>query len=84
MSLQPLIALTSPAHSGGGGGLSTTAVVLIVLAGALLLGCAVWGLAQAQAWEPRWSLALRHAVAEAGFRASAAWREFGDWARLGR
>jgi hypothetical protein len=83
MSVQ-LIALTSPAHSGGGGGLSTTAVVLIVLAGVLLLGCAVWGLAQAQAWEPRWSLALRHAVAEAGFRASAAWREFGDWARLGR
>ncbi len=57
MSVQ-LIALTSPAHSGGGGGLSTTAVVLIVLAGLLLVGCAVWGLAQAQAWEPRWSLRL--------------------------
>jgi hypothetical protein len=67
----------------GGGGLSTAAVVLIVLAGLLLLGCAAWGLAQAQAWEPRWSLPLRHAVAEAGFRVAAAWREFGDWARLG-
>jgi hypothetical protein len=76
------IALSST-HTGGGG-LSALAVVLIVLAVLLLLGCAVWGLAQAQAWEPKWSLALRHAVAEAGFRASAAWREFGDWARLGR
>jgi hypothetical protein len=77
-----LLALTST-HSGGGG-LSLLAVVLIVLAALLLVGCAVWGVAQAQAWEPKWSLALRHAVAEAGFRASAAWREFGDWARLGR
>ncbi len=71
-------------HTTAGGGLPAAAVVLIVLAGLLLLACAVWGLAQARAWEPKWSLALRHAIAEAGFRASATWREFGDWARLGR
>ena len=55
-----------------------------MLAVLVLLACAVWGLAQSRAWEPRWLLALRHAIAEAGFRASATWREFGDWARLGR
>jgi hypothetical protein len=77
-----LIALTST-HAGGGG-LSAGAVVLIVLAAALLLGCAIWGLARTAAWEPRWTPTVRHAFAEAGLRAAAAWREFGDWARLGR
>jgi hypothetical protein len=77
-----VIALTS-AHASGGG-LSAGAVVLIVLAGALLLGCAIWGLARTAAWEPRWTPALRHAFAEAGVRAAAAWQELGDWARLGR
>ena len=72
------------AHDASGGGLPAAAIVLIVLAGLLLLGCAVWGFAQAGAWEPRWWPALRHAIAEAGFRASATWRELGDWARLGR
>jgi hypothetical protein len=28
-------------------------------------------------------LSLRHAMAEAGFRASATWAEFSDWVRLG-
>ena len=79
------LANTAPAtHASGGGGLPAAAVVLIVLAVLLLLACAVWGFAQARAWEPRWLLALRHAIAEAGFRASSTWREFGDWARLGR
>ena len=79
-----LATIQAGAHNATGGGLPAAAIVLIVLAGLLLLGCAVWGLAQARAWEPRWSLALRHAIAEAGFRATATWHEFGDWARLGR
>ncbi|HUH81343.1 MAG TPA: hypothetical protein VLZ06_08450 [Solirubrobacteraceae bacterium] len=80
-----LAAITpAPAHAAAGGGLATAAVVLIVVGVLLLVACAVWGVARALAWEPRWSLALRHAIAEAGFRASATWREFGDWARLGR
>jgi hypothetical protein len=79
----PAIA-SAAAHATSAGGLPTAAIVLIVLAALLLVACAAWGFAQARAWEPRWSLALRHAIAEAGFRASATWREFGDWARLGR
>ena len=79
-----LAAVSTAAHDTPGGGLPAAAVVLIVLAGLLLAACAVWGFAQARAWEPKWSLALRHAIAEAGFRASATWREFEDWARLGR
>ena len=64
--------------------MSTLAVVLAVLGGVLVALCLAWALARAYAWEPRWALALRHSIAEAGFRASATWRELGDWARLGR
>jgi hypothetical protein len=51
---------------------------LMVLA-ALLLGAARWW-----AWDPRWLQRTRHAGAEAGWRAGAAWEEFTDWLRLGR
>jgi hypothetical protein len=58
--------------------------VIAVLAALLVLACAAWALARRSAFEPRWLLSLRHAMAEAGFRASATWSEFADWARLGR
>ncbi|HEY4451283.1 MAG TPA: hypothetical protein VGN13_06785 [Solirubrobacteraceae bacterium] len=64
--------------------LSTPAIALAVLAALLALGCLAWGLARTLAYEPRWVQSLRHALAEAGFRASATWAEFTDWARLGR
>jgi hypothetical protein len=55
-----------------------------VLAGLLALSCLAWGIARRQAFEPRWTVSLRHAMGEAGFRASATWAEFSDWLRLGR
>jgi hypothetical protein len=64
--------------------LSTGEIVVAALAGSLALGCAAWGLARRRAFEPRWWLSLRHAMAEAGFHASATWAEFTDWVRLGR
>jgi hypothetical protein len=64
--------------------LSTGAIVIAALALLLLLGCVAWALARRRAFEPHWLLALRHAIGEAGFRASATWSEFADWARLGR
>jgi hypothetical protein len=64
--------------------LSTGAIVIAALALLLLLGCIAWALARRRAFEPHWLLSLRHAMAEAGFRASATWSEFTDWARLGR
>jgi hypothetical protein len=64
--------------------LSTAAIVVAVVAALLALGCAAWGLARRRAFEPHWLLTLRHAMAEAGFRTSATWAEFADWARLGR
>jgi uncharacterized protein HemX len=78
------VAHTKVASSGGSSKLSTPAIVAVILAAMLALGCALWGIARMQAFEPRWTLSLRHAFAEAGFRASATWAEFGDWARLGR
>jgi hypothetical protein len=58
--------------------------VIAALAALLVLGCAAWALARSKAFEPHWLLSLRHAMAEAGFRASETWSEFADWARLGR
>lgn len=59
-------------------------VLLAILGGGLLLGMALWGAARWWAWEPAWLVRTRHASAEAGWRASAAWAEFADWVRLGR
>ena len=76
----------TPLHSATrhAGGLSTGAIVIAALAGLAALGCAAWGIARWRALEPRWTLSLRHAVTEAGFRVSATWAEFSDWVRLGR
>jgi hypothetical protein len=74
-------ARSSPRHSSRG--LSTGAIVIAVAAGLLALGCAAWAVARRRALEPRWSLTLRHELAEASFRASATWAEFTDWVRLG-
>jgi hypothetical protein len=74
-----------PARSArsGHGHLTAGAIVIAALAGLLVLACAAWALARRRAYEPRWWLSLRHALAEAGFRASATWAEFTDWLRLG-
>jgi len=63
--------------------LSTGAIVLAAVAVLLVLACLGWALARRRAFEPHWLLSLRHAMAEAGFRASATWAEFSDWVRLG-
>lgn len=69
---------------GGDRPLSTGAIVIAALAALLVLGCLAWAFARSRAFEPHWLIALRHAAAEAGFRASATWSELVDWARLGR
>jgi len=69
----------TPAH-----GLSSTGIALVALAAVAVLVCFAWGLSRVLTFEPRWTLSLRHAMAEASFRASATWAEFSDWARLGR
>jgi hypothetical protein len=43
-----------------------------------------WALVRVFAYEPAWMPSLRHAFAEAGFRASATWAELWDWLHLGR
>jgi hypothetical protein len=64
--------------------IGTPAIVIAAVAVLVALACAAWALARHRAYEPHWWLSLRHAMAEAGFRASATWAEFTDWARLGR
>jgi hypothetical protein len=74
---------SAQARGHGTGKLSTAAIVLAALAALLALGCAAWGIARLQAYEPHWARSARHAVAEAGVRVSATWAEFSDWIRLG-
>ena len=75
-------ATTAPAHHSDK--LSTGAIIAAAVAALLALGCAAWGLARLRAYEPHGALSARHAMAEAGFRASSTWDEFRDWIRLGR
>ena len=74
-------ATKKPAHHNGLGAL---AIIIAALAALVVLACAAWAVARQRAYEPRWWLSLRHAMAEAGFRTSATWAEFTDWTRLGR
>ena len=67
----------------GTGKLSAGAILAAVIGGLLVLACLVWAAFRWTAVEPRWTLPLRHSMAEAGFRASAVWAEFTDWIRLG-
>jgi len=77
-------ALTHTRPTQHSGTLSTGAIAIAAIATLLVLACLGWALARRRAFEPHWMLSLRHAMAEAGFRASATWAEFGDWVRLGR
>jgi hypothetical protein len=75
---------TAARHRGGSTHLSTGALIAAALAALLIVLCVAWALARWFAYEPRWSVSLRHALAEAGWRLSASWDEFADWARIGR
>jgi hypothetical protein len=59
-------------------------VALGVIGGLLALGGLLYGLAHWFAFDPPWLRHLRHAVAEAGWRAGNTWSEFTDWVRVGR
>ena len=73
----------APGARSGHSHLTAGAIVIAALAALLALACAAWAIARRRAYEPRWWLSLRHALSEAGFRASATWAEFTDWLRLG-
>ncbi len=78
-----LAVASAPARSSSGGGPSHAALAAAVVAAFVVLAIVVWGIARMSAYEPRWTLSLRHSLAEARFRAAATWAEFSDWARLG-
>lgn len=79
----PVKAPAPSAKASGDRPLSSGAIVVAALAALLVLACLAWAFARSLAFEPHWLVTLRHATAEAGFRASATWSEFLDWARLG-
>jgi O-acetyl-ADP-ribose deacetylase (regulator of RNase III) len=63
--------------------LSSEAIAAAIFAGLLILGCIAWAILRQRAAEPHWTIALRHAMSEAGFRVSATWAEFTDWMKIG-
>ena len=81
--MRPVVIHPHAQHLAHAGGLSTGAIVIAAIAALVALSCLLWGVARMLAFEPRWSVTARHAVAEAGFRAAATWAELRDWARLG-
>jgi hypothetical protein len=64
--------------------LSTGDILIAAVAALVVLLCLAWAIIRRRALEPQWLLSMRHAMAEAGFHASATWAEFTDWVRLGR
>jgi hypothetical protein len=59
-------------------------LLLAILAALLALGALAFAVVRWFAWEPAWSVRLRHAAGEAGWRASSTFAEFTDFVRLGR
>lgn len=59
-------------------------LALAILLGALALCMLAFGLVRWLAWEPAWAVRTRHAMGEAGWRASSTWSDFADFVRLGR
>ncbi|HVF78855.1 MAG TPA: hypothetical protein VNA28_11200 [Solirubrobacteraceae bacterium] len=59
-------------------------IAMAILAGLLALATLTFGLVRWRAWEPAWVDGFRHAVGEAGWRASSTWTEFTDFVRFGR
>jgi hypothetical protein len=80
----PAPAATQAAAAQTGSSNKGARLALVVLAALVLILLALWAAARWWAWEPHWLVRWRHATAEAGWRASAAWAEFTDWLRLGR
>jgi type IV secretory pathway TrbD component len=79
----PLALAVAPARASSGGGPSHAAIAVAVVAAVVILVILAWSIARMSAYEPRWTLSVRHSLEEARFRASATWAEFSDWARLG-
>jgi hypothetical protein len=86
---EPLAAIQTTTSTPAGapqsaGQASTAAIAIGAVALVLLIVGALWALARSRVYERPGLLSLRHAIAEAGYRMSATWAEFADWARLGR
>jgi len=75
---------TAAGRRGSSGGISDAAIALAAAGALVALFALAWALARMTGYEPRWTLSLRHSLAEAGHRTSATWAELGDWVRLGR
>jgi hypothetical protein len=78
------IASSAASKTTSDAGTPAPVIVLAILGVLLVLGGLGYGTARWFAWDPAWARAGRHAIAEAGWRASATWAEFTDWVRLGR
>ncbi len=59
-------------------------VLLVLVGGILLLTALAFAAARVMGWEPDWWSGRRHQTAEAAWRTSNTWADFGDWLRFKR
>lgn len=83
-STLPDAALASSKDESGDNSTPVPLVLLAILAALALMSAAAVGSVRYWGFDPPWLGRMRHSVAEAGWRASAAWAEFTDWVRFGR
>jgi len=78
------IAKSAASDESSDAGAPAVVILLAIVGGLLALGGLLYAAARWFAWDPAWARSGRHALAEAGWRASATWAEFTDWVRFGR
>ena len=80
----PVAPVVHAAHAASSTRPSAGAIVAAALAALLIVLSLTWAAARWWAYEPRWTVSLRHCLAEASWRLAGTWEEFADWLRLGR
>lgn len=80
----PAVPLAHAAHAASATHPSAGAIVAAILAALLIVLSLAWAVAHWWAYRPRWTVSLRHCLAEASWRLAGTWEDFADWVKLGR
>ncbi len=80
----PVVPTVHAAHTASSTRPSIGAIVAAALASLLIVLSLAWAVTRWWAYQPHWTVSLRHCLAEASWRLAGTWEDFADWVRLGR